>query len=188
MKSKWSRPSGRNAIVVKRRLKQCPRGKSKTTQGLSRLAAELSATNRQMQRGIVRSKAIENPFEKSGKHRDKRLQESLQLQKELRQLTHQALMAQEDDRKKISCGLQDEIAQTLLGINVRLLTLKREGRHNAKGFKNEIAKAQRLVLKSAQSARRFALELDTHSQSKKNGLSRRSRTASRRASRRRGHG
>ena len=43
----------------------------------------------------------------------------------LRRLTHQILSAQEAERKKISHELRDEIAQTLLGINVRLLTLKR---------------------------------------------------------------
>ena len=34
------------------------------------------------------------------------------------------MAAQEDKRKKMSHDLRDEIAQTLLGINVRLLTLK----------------------------------------------------------------
>jgi hypothetical protein len=76
----------------------------------------------------------------------------------LRQLTHQVLAAQEDERKKISRELQDEIAQTLLGINVRLLTLKQEARSNTKGLKNEIASTQRLVLKSAKSVRRAARE------------------------------
>ena len=63
------------------------------------------------------------------------------------------LVAQEDERKKISLELQDEIAQTLLGINVRLLSLKQEARSNTKGLKNEIASTQRLVAKSARSVR-----------------------------------
>jgi hypothetical protein len=46
----------------------------------------------------------------------------------------------------------------LLGINVRLLSLKREARRNTKGFKNEIASTQRLVVKSAESVRRVARE------------------------------
>jgi signal transduction histidine kinase len=91
---------------------------------------------------------------------DKCLEESLELQKRLRQLTHQVLAAQEDERKKISCELQDEIAQTLLGINVRLLSLKQENRSSTNGLKNEIASAQRLVAKSAKFVRRFARKLD----------------------------
>jgi two-component system sensor histidine kinase UhpB len=77
-------------------------------------------------------------------------------------MTHRALVAQEDERKKISCELQDEIVQTLLGINVRLLSLKRQARGSAKGLKKEIASTQRLVLRSAQSVRKLARELDSH--------------------------
>jgi signal transduction histidine kinase len=68
------------------------------------------------------------------------------------------LAAQEEERKKISRGLQNEIAQTLLGINVRLFSLKQEARCNTKRLKNEIASTQRLVVKSAKSVRRVARE------------------------------
>jgi signal transduction histidine kinase len=127
---------------------------------LSRLMAtlgqrteELATSNRQLQRGVVRRKVMEDAFEKRGKHHQKCLEESLELQKRLRQLTHQVIAAQEDERKKISCELQDEIAQTLLGINVRLLSLKQEARSNSAGLKNEIASTQQLVAKSARSVR-----------------------------------
>jgi two-component system sensor histidine kinase DegS len=125
---------------------------------LDQRTAELAATNRQLQRGIARRKSVETALKKSGEHYAKLLKESLQLQEDLRQLTHQVLLAQEDERKKISRKLQDEIAQTLLGINVRLLSLKQEARSNTKGLKNEIASTQRLVVKSAKSVRRVARE------------------------------
>jgi signal transduction histidine kinase len=123
---------------------------------LDQRTAELASTNRLLQRGIVRRKSVEAALKKSGQHYAKLLKESLQLQAGLRQLTHQVLAAQEDERKKISRGLQNEIAQTLLGINVRLLSLKQEARNNTKGLKNEIASTQRLVIKSAKSVRRVA--------------------------------
>jgi signal transduction histidine kinase len=123
---------------------------------LGRRTVELAATNRLLQRGIVRRKSVEAALKISGEHYARLLKNSLQLQEGLRQLTHQVLAAQEDERKKISRELQDEIAQTLLGINVRLLTLKQEARSNTKGLKNEIASTQRLVLKSAKSVRRAA--------------------------------
>ena len=69
------------------------------------------------------------------------------------------LTAQENERKSISVKLHDEIAQTLLGINVRLLSLKQEARINHKGIKSEIATTQRLVVKSVKSVRRVAREL-----------------------------
>jgi signal transduction histidine kinase len=128
------------------------------TETLGRRTAELAATNRQLQRGIVRRKSVEAALRISGVHYGKLLKDSLQLQEGLRQLTHKVLAAQEVERKKISSELQDEIAQTLLGINVRLLTLKQEARTNTKGLKNEIASTQRLVLKSAKSVRRVARE------------------------------
>jgi signal transduction histidine kinase len=132
---------------------------SRMKETLSQRTEELAVSNRKLQRGIVRRKVMEDAFEKSGKHHNKCLEESLQLQKRLQQLTHRVLAAQEDDRKSISRELQDEIAQTLLGINVRLLTLKQQARNNTKGLKNEIASTQRLVVKSAKSVRRVAREL-----------------------------
>ena len=131
---------------------------SRLKETLGQRTEELAVTNRQLQRGVVRRKVMEEAFEKSGQHHHKSLEESLQLQKRLRQLTHQVLAAQEDERKNISRELQDEIAQTLLGINVRLLSLKQEARSNTKGLKNEIASTQRLVVKSAKSVRRIAHE------------------------------
>jgi len=123
---------------------------------------ELAVSNRQLQRGVVRHKTMKDAAEKNGQQHHQRLEESLQLQKRLRQLTHRLIAAQEDERKRISHELQDEIAQTLLGINVRLLSLKQEARLNTKGFKNEIASTQRLVVKSATSVRRVARELGFH--------------------------
>jgi signal transduction histidine kinase len=131
---------------------------SRLNETLARRTAELAATNRQLQRDIVRRKSVEAALKISGVHYGKLLKDSLHLQEGLRQLTHKVLAAQEDERKKISHELQDEIAQTLLGINVRLVALKQEARTNTKGLKNEIASTQRLVLKSARSVRRVARE------------------------------
>jgi signal transduction histidine kinase len=80
------------------------------------------------------------------------------VQEDLRQLTHRVLVTQENERKNISGELQNKIGQTLLGINVRLLSLKQEARNNTKGLKKEIASTQRLVVESANSVRRVARE------------------------------
>jgi len=125
---------------------------------LDERTTELATTNRQLQRGIVRRKSVEAALKKSGLHYSKLLKDSLHLQAGLRQLAHQVLAAQEDERKKMSHELQDEIAQTLLGINARLLSLKQDARANTHGLKNDIATTQRLVVKSASSVRRVARE------------------------------
>jgi len=126
---------------------------------LGRRTEQLADSNRQLQQGVARRKVMEDDVVKSGKRHQKSLDESLELQKRLRQLTHRVIAAQEDERKKISRELQDEIAQTLLGINVRLLSLKQEARKNSKGLKKEIASTQLLVANSARSVRRVGLEI-----------------------------
>jgi signal transduction histidine kinase len=132
-------------------------GRLMTTLGLR--TEELAVSHHKLQQGAVRRKVMEKDFAKRGRHHQKSLEESLDLQKRLRQLTHQVLSAQEDERKKISRELQDEIAQTLLGINVRLLSLKQEARNNTNGFKNTIANTQRLVANSARSVRQVGRKI-----------------------------
>jgi signal transduction histidine kinase len=129
----------------------------KETLGLRTL--ELAAANRQLRRGIRRRKSDEVALKKCGIDYARLLKSSLQVQEGLRQLTHQVLMAQEEERKKISHELQDEVVQTLLGINVRLLSLKQKSQVNTKGLKEEIASTQRLVAASAKSVHQFAREL-----------------------------
>jgi signal transduction histidine kinase len=129
---------------------------NRVTLSLNRRAVELAAANVQLKRGVIRRKKVEAALKKSGEHYTRLLSHSLQLQEDLRRLTHQLMATQEDDRKKISCELRNEVAQTLLGINVRLLSLKQEARTNSKGLKNEIASTQRLVVESTKSVRRVA--------------------------------
>jgi signal transduction histidine kinase len=119
---------------------------------------ELAVTNRQLRRGVVRRKALEEAARQRGQHYQKCLAEAQQLQRGLRQLAHQVLAAQEEERKKISTELHNEIAQSLLGLNVRLLGLRQAARQNTADFKNQIAGTQRLVANSVKSVRRVARE------------------------------
>jgi signal transduction histidine kinase len=123
---------------------------------------EPANTNYQLQRGIIRRKAVAEPSANHAKPPSKGLKASLQLQKRLRQLTHRILVAQVDECLKFSHELRDKIAQTLSGLNVRLLLLKQAARRKANGLRIEIASTQRLVVKSATLVRRLARELDHH--------------------------
>ncbi|HTQ51152.1 MAG TPA: histidine kinase [Candidatus Acidoferrales bacterium] len=135
---------------------------SRLRQTLGRRTMDLAASQQSLKRGIVQRKNVERSLEKSRDHSRKLLKESRRLQKHLQRLTHQLLSAQEDNRKKISHDLHDEIAQTLLGINVRLLTLKKEAALDAGGLKKEIVSTQRLVDKSVKSIKQFAREFGIH--------------------------
>jgi signal transduction histidine kinase len=126
---------------------------------LKRRTTELADTNRRLKEGIVRRKSVEASLKRSGDHHTKLLKDSIGLQDDLRRMTRQVLAAQEEERKSISRELQDEIAQTLLGINARLLALKRGARANSKGLKNEITTTQRLVGKTVLSTRIAARQI-----------------------------
>jgi signal transduction histidine kinase len=123
---------------------------------------ELAAANRQRRRAALRCKAVEEASEKRRVLHKRCLDESLELQNRLRQLTQRIVVAQEDDRSAISRQLQNEIAQTLIGINVRLLALQKEARGRTKRFKKDIASTQRAVVASATIVRRVARKLAPH--------------------------
>ncbi|HEV2393792.1 MAG TPA: histidine kinase [Verrucomicrobiae bacterium] len=128
------------------------------SKALDRRTLALAGANRLLKLGIARRRSAEEALKKSGKYYRTLLEESLALQKHLQHLTHQILSAQEHKRKQISHDLQDEIAQTLLGINVRLLTVKEAAGHNAKQLQEEIARTGRLVDRSVRTIERFTSE------------------------------
>ena len=129
---------------------------------LGRRTVDLAAVNRSLKQGVAQRKTVEKALKAKGRQSKKLLEESYRLQKHLQHLTHQILSAQEDKRKKISHELKDEIAQTLLGINVRLLSLKQQANAGAEGLQKEIASTRCLVDKSMKSIRRFTREFGKH--------------------------
>ena len=131
-------------------------------QALDRRTGDLAASNRSLKQGVARRKRVELALKKSRQHSKRLLEESLALQKHLQHLAHQVLSAQEDKRKQLSHDLQDEIAQTLLGINVRLLTVKIAAGRKAKCLQEEIASTQRVVNRSVRTIERFAREFGKH--------------------------
>ena len=130
------------------------------SQALKLRTAELAAVNRRMQKSNQLHKQMADRLKKSDGQASKFLEDSLPLEDGLRQLTHKILEAQELERHTISHQLHDEIAQTLLGINVRLLLLKNEANGNTTNLRKAIASTQRLVEQSVKSIKKFARELD----------------------------
>jgi len=126
---------------------------------LSQRTVELAASNLELQQEIAQRRAVEEALKKSERHYSQLLEQSERLQEELRQLSRQILLTQEEERKEISRELHDVIAQTLTGINVRLAALKKEAAINTKGLDRNIARTQRLVEKSVNIVHQFAREL-----------------------------
>ncbi|HUI08269.1 MAG TPA: ATP-binding protein [Verrucomicrobiae bacterium] len=132
---------------------------SRANRTLRQRTVELAAANRQLKREIARRKAVEKSLRTSEQHHSRLLEQSRRQQEQLRQLARQILSALEDERRKISRELHDEIAQTLTGINVHLATLNKEAKVNARGLTKKIARTQRLVETSVNIVHRFAREL-----------------------------
>jgi signal transduction histidine kinase len=126
---------------------------------LNRRSADLADSNRQLKQEIAQRKTVEESLRNSERHYSELLEQSHHLQEQLRLLSRQLLLAQEEERKRISRELHDEIAQTLTSINVRLAALKTEATVNTKGLQNKISSTQRMVEKSVDIVHRFAREL-----------------------------
>jgi len=119
---------------------------------VAKRTAELTATNRRLESSI---RTISQGREKYRLL----LEEAQVMHKKLRHLTHQILTAQEEERKKISRELHDDVVQTLVGINVELSALVHGNSAGVRILKNKISHTQRLVEKSVDSVHRFAREL-----------------------------
>lgn len=126
---------------------------------LSQRTVDLAVSNLERSLEIAQRKIIEVKLRKGEKQHEHLLRLSLRLRKHSRLLASRLLSAQEEERKKISHELHDVIAQTLMGINVHLAALKRGVIVNTKGIARNIAKTQRLVVRSVEIVHQFASRL-----------------------------
>lgn len=123
---------------------------------------ELAKTNERWKLDATRRKKAEGALKKSEGRYALLLRQSLEVQRDLKKISHRVLAAQESERKDTSQQLQNEIGQTLLAINVQLFSLKQEARSNNEGLKNGIADTQRMVVNSERSVRRAGRDLGKH--------------------------
>ncbi|MEO6785591.1 MAG: PAS domain S-box protein, partial [Chthoniobacteraceae bacterium] len=118
---------------------------AKRTAQLTRTNQHLAASVQSIRRGREQYQAL--------------FLESQGMQKKLRRVTRLILTAQEDERKKISRDLHDEVVQTLVGINVELTALAKAAGHSVPRLAGRIAHTQRLVEDSVNAVHRFARAL-----------------------------
>lgn len=126
---------------------------------LSVRTMELAVSNQDLKKEIERRAVIEASLKKSQRHYAKLLAESGVLQEQLRYLSRQILSAQEEERKRISRELHDQIAASLTGINLELTALRKEVTGNNQVLRRKIARTQRLVQKSVEVIHAFARDL-----------------------------
>ena len=129
---------------------------------LRRKTVESVASTRQLKKDVVRRQTAEAALGKCGERHIHLVEKSRRLESQLRDQMHQILRAQESERQKTSQELQNEIAQILLAIHVRLLTLKDAAKVNTESLKKEIAETQVLVKQSVLAIRRLSHETSLH--------------------------
>jgi PAS domain S-box-containing protein len=124
-----------------------------------RRLAVLTASNKKLEREIIRRQGVEQSLRTSEEHQRVLLEQARQMQAELRSLSHQTLQVQEDERKRISRELHDDITQTLVNINFQLESLSQAAEISATRLRNKITLTRHLVEKSVGIVHEFAREL-----------------------------
>jgi len=119
----------------------------------------LTHSNEALQKEIVRRQAVEDALRISERQQHELLEQSRRLQQQLREISHRSLQVLETERIRISRDLHDDIAQTLVGINVHLEALARKSDISPKELRQDIVRTQRLVSTAVKFVLRFAVEL-----------------------------
>ena len=112
----------------------------------------ITATNLGLHKEIMRRQAVEDSLRKSEQHQKL-------LVKQAQQLAYQVRHAEEAERLRISRELHDQVAQTLVGINLQIGALTAHLSAPTLGFHEQLTKTQRLVEKSVDIVHAFARDL-----------------------------
>ena len=119
---------------------------------VTKRTAELTTTNSRLKHAVL-------TIGKSKSQYQQLFLESQFMHKKLRLLTQQLISAQEEERKRISRELHDQVVQTLVGISVELSAARKTVSLENTLLIEKIAYTQRLVEDSVVTVHRFSREL-----------------------------
>jgi signal transduction histidine kinase len=119
----------------------------------------VSSTNRKLELEIVHREEVEKSLRRSEHHYRTLLAKSNRLQNELRRVSHLILETQEEERRRISRELHDQITQTLVNISFHLESLSSDSKINPGILRNRIVDTQTLVEESIEIVHQFARDL-----------------------------
>lgn len=125
---------------------------------LKQRTEDLAELNRELKVQIDERKSAESALEAREYSSSQLLKDSQLLEQNLKEMTRKILSATENERHAMSLRLNDEIAQTLLGINIRMIALKNKIDINHLNHNHEIDMIQQLVGDSAEMIKRLAHE------------------------------
>lgn len=108
----------------------------------------LASTNRKLEMEIIHRREIEQSLRMSEQNLRKLLLKSKRMQNELRRLSHLIIETQEEERRRISRELHDQITQTLVSISFHLQSLASDKVINPGLLRRKILETQKLVEQS----------------------------------------
>jgi signal transduction histidine kinase len=107
---------------------------------------------------VARQLPMEEALRASNQRYFKLFQQARTMKQDIRRHPAKMILAQEEERKRVSRELHDEIGQVLAAVNVALGILKKQAGHN-RTFQKQVAATQALLEQSMESVHRFAREL-----------------------------
>ncbi len=131
----------------------------KQVRALSAHTVEMAVENTHLREEVARRRDTEITLRGNDVQFKKTLIQAEVHSEQMRELARKVLVAQEEERKKISRDLHEVIAQSLTSLNIRLVALRKEASMNTKSLAVKIAHAQRLVASSTRIIHQFACEL-----------------------------
>ncbi|MDB6031718.1 MAG: nreB [Verrucomicrobiales bacterium] len=132
---------------------------SELNQELARRNLELAETNHKLEVEAANRKNTERALRASEEHYRDLFQEAKAMQENLRSLSHRVLQAQEEERKRISRELHDEVGQSLTAINVNLTVLHQSGEFKNHKVVKRMFDTQQIVRDTMDTVHRFSKEL-----------------------------
>jgi len=130
-----------------------------THRGFREMNVKLQERNRELEAEIGERRRAESALQQSKKHYHRLFNEARAMQQSLRNLSNKILRTQEEERKRISRELHDEVGQSLTAISVTLATLKGNHLVNSNDSGQKLAETQSLLQETMETVHRFARDL-----------------------------
>ena len=127
--------------------------------GFREMNDKLQERNRELEAEIKERKRAEAALRQSETHYHRLFNEAQAMQESLRELSNKILRAQEEERKRISRELHDEVGQSLTAISVALTTLNNAGAWDSGASSQNLAQTQSLLQETMKTVHGFARDL-----------------------------